>query len=180
MFFKQENIIIGLLTLLIIGCDKISSKFDSDDHKQVAQPEWANQILSRTINFNSLVGEWDYSSIISYDNSDCSGEGESYDYSGQIIYEEINATRNYTTIYTFLDFDDEFENYSITDFQNDCQIKGGIYSNASCEISGIEELEYFLTDNGYCEIYLKEEYSVTYCGSIIIEDNIANITFTWD
>ena len=86
---KTKVLIIILLTLFFItGCEDNISKVS----KQF-QPEWVGKILSQTINDNSLEGSWSYSSVVSYENADCIGEGETYNYSGIVTYGESDAVR---------------------------------------------------------------------------------------
>ena len=179
---RLRKYILITLALLLIGCKNMMSKLDDKIVESETPPTWAQNILSRSVNLNSLVGNWEYSSVVVYDNSDCSGDGEGYDYFGSIIYGETEATRSYNSIYSYSDFTDKLYNYSIDDFRSDCAIKDGtITSEGNCKMTDEDTLEYYLVDGGgYCEVYAKADMLVTYCGSIIFEGNTAKIFFTWN
>ena len=177
MIIKSINLLILILILVLTGCQNILTKSYVE-----TPPEWVEQILSRTTNLNSLEGNWEYLSVIEYDNAQCNGEGESFDYSGTIIYDISEANRSYTAVYLYSDFEDKIVNYTIEEFQSDCIAKEGIInSDGNCEMNGEDSLEYYLVEGGgYCEVYTKENKSVTYCGSATIDDHTANISFTWN
>ena len=158
--------------IFFIGCQSVIAP--------ETPPEWAQDILSRSTNLNLLVGNWEYSSVMSFDNSECSGEGQSYDYSGSIVYGDTEVNQSYNALYSYSDF--QSENYSVDNFKSDCGSKGGtITSEGNCGIIEEETLEYYLVDSGgYCEVYIKESKSVTYCGSILFDGNTASISFTWN
>ena len=182
MKLKITNTMMLIVILMTVGCNDMLFNDKEKGTTSSNTPEWANQILSRSTNLNLLEGSWIYSSVYTYDNTDCSGNGQTVDYSGTIVYNNLTAVRSSITVYSYSDIVDDYENYTLNDFQNDCVEKDGVVnSDGNCEVSYEEFLEYYLTDNGYCEVYTKEEYSVTYCGSIdFISDDSVNIIFTWD
>ena len=181
---KSISIILLPLNLfLILGCQ---SKMIDGDRKS-DQPEWVERILGRTTNDSSLEGTWYYSSVSSYENADCVGEGETHDFIGSVTYGETVAVRTYNEILTFSDFEQK-EGYDVNEFQEMCGEKGGTMNvNGDCELTVEDPFEYYLTEDGYCETYTydgKDGYyddkSVTYCGSITMEENSASITFIWE
>ena len=177
-----SRIILPLTLLIIFGCQ--SSMFDGISTSD--QPEWVERILGRTTNDSSLEGTWSYSSVVSYKNTECTGEGELVDFIGSVTYGETNAMRTSNEIFTFSDFEEK--GYNLDEFQEICVQKGGVLnSNGDCEFTYEEPFEYYLSDGGYCETYTyddKDGYyddkSVTYCGSIAMEENSASITFVWE
>ena len=111
---KTKVSIILLLTLFLTpGCE--------DNFSKQSTPEWVDKILSRTTNNSSLVGIWLYSSIISYDNTDCSGEGELSNYNGTVTYDEMDAVKTENLLLTFSDF--QQKGYSENAFQDMCSQK---------------------------------------------------------
>ena len=95
-----SRIILPLTLLIIFGCQ--SSMFDGISTSD--QPEWVERILGRTTNDSSLEGTWSYSSVVSYKNTECTGEGELVDFIGSVTYGETNAMRTSNEIFTFSDF----------------------------------------------------------------------------
>ena len=94
---KTKVSIILLLTLFFTtGCE--------DNFSKQSTPEWVDKILFRTTNNSSLVGVWSYSSIVSYNNTDCSGEGKLSDYTCTVTYGEMDAVRTENVLLTFSDF----------------------------------------------------------------------------
>ena len=143
------------------------------------QPEWVERILGRTTNDSSLEGTWHYSTVSVYENADCVGEGETYDFICSVTYGESVAVETYNEIFTFSDFEEK--GYNLDDFQDMCVQKGGVLNaNGDCELTVEDSFEYYLTDGGYCETYTYDDKSVTYCGSVTMEDNSASITFVWE
>ena len=176
-------ILLPLNLLLILGCQ---SKMIDGDRKS-DQPEWVERILGRTTNDSSLEGTWHYSTVSVYENADCVGEGETYDFICSVTYGETVAVETYNKILTFSDFEEK-EEYDVNDFQEMCGEKDGtLNANGDCELTVEDSFEYYLTEDGYCETYTydgKDGYyddkSVTYCGSITMEENSASITFIWE
>jgi len=171
---KTKVSILLLLTLIFTtGCEDNFSK---------PTPDWVDKILSRVTNNSSLVGTWSYSSIVSYDNTDCSGEGELSDYSGTVTYGEMDAVRTENLLLTFSDF--QQKGYSENTFQEMCfQKNGSLNAGGNCELTWVTHFEYFLTENGYCETYSKDNSkgeSITFCGSLTQLDGSSEITFLWD
>ena len=166
--------------LIISGCENIGTTKYGE--KSDTSPTWVNDILSRSSNLNELQGIWSYLSVFKYENSDCSGDAEVVNYLGTISYGINDATRSHSAIYSFSDFQDKINDYSLENFQSDCTAKEGVInSENNCELNIQESLQYYLIDgSGYCEVYAKEKESVTYCGSIIIDGATANISFTWN
>ena len=172
---KTKVSIILLLTLFYtIGCE--------DNFSKQSTPEWVDKILSRTTNNSSLVGAWSYSSIVSYDNTDCSGEGELSDYNGTVTYGEIDAVRTENVLFTFSDF--QQKGYSENAFQDMCfQKNGSLNTNGDCELTWDTHFEYYLTEDGYCESYSKDSSKgkfITFCGSLTQLDGSTEITFSWN
>ena len=173
---KTKVLIIILLTLFFItGCEDNISKASKQ-----SQPEWVGKILSQTINDNSLEGSWSYSSGVSYENTDCIGEGETYDYSGIVTYGESDAVRTESFLLLFSDF--QQKGYSEEIFHDMCIKKNGtINSNENCEGTYDMPFEYYLTEDGYCETYIyAPDKSKTMCGTIELVENTATITYSYD
>ena len=173
---KTKVLIIILLTLFFItGCEDNISKTSKQ-----SQPEWVGKILSQTINDNSLEGSWSYSSVVSYENADCIGEGETYDYSGIVTYGESDAVRTESFLLLFSDF--QQKGYSEEKFHDMCIKKNGtINSNGNCEGTYDMPFEYYLTEDGYCETYIyAPDKSKTWCGTIELVENTATITYSYD
>ena len=169
-------LLLPISLLLIFGCQ---SKMIDGDRKS-DQPEWVERILGRTTNDSSLEGTWYYTSVSSYENSDCVGEGETHDFIGSVTYGETDAVRTYNKILTFSDFEEK-EEYDVNDFQEMCGEKNGtLNANGDCELTVEDSFEYYLMDGGYCETYTYDDKSVTYCGSVTMEDNSASIIFVWE
>ena len=175
---KLFKIIFLSLLFILVGCQKMIS--NSEDVSNA--PDWAEVILDRSENLNSLIGSWDYNSITAYNNSDCSGDNIEYEYSGSVIYGEKEAKRSYNSVYYYSDFSEKIDSYKKIDFESDCKLKNGLVSSTgNCTISDEESLEYYLVEgNGYCEVYSKGKKKISYCGSIDIKDNTAVITFSWN
>ena len=168
-------LLLPISLLLIFGCQ---SKMIDGDRKS-DQPEWVERILGRTTNDSSLEGTWHYSTVSVYENADCVGEGETYDFICSVTYGETVAVETYNEIFTFSDFEEK--GYNLDDFQDMCVQKGGVLNaNGDCELTVEDSFEYYLTDGGYCETYTYDDKSVTYCGSVTMEDNSASITFVWE
>jgi len=173
---KTKVLIIILLTLFFItGCEDNISKTSKQ-----SQPEWVGKILSQTINDNSLEGSWSYSSVVSYENADFIGEGETYDYSGIVTYGESDAVRTESFLLLFSDF--QQKGYSEEKFHDMCIKKNGtINSNENCEGTYDMPFEYYLTEDGYCETYIyAPDKSKTWCGTIELVENTATITYSYD
>ena len=168
-------LLLPLSLLLIFGCQ--SKMIDAGRNSD--QPEWVERILGRTTNDSSLEGTWHYSTVSVYENADCVGEGETYDFICSVTYGETVAVETYNEIFTFSDFEEK--GYNLDDFQDMCVQKGGVLNaNSDCELTVEDSFEYYLTDGGYCETYTYDDKSVTYCGSVTMEDNSASITFVWE
>ena len=136
-----SRIILPLTLLIIFGCQ--SSMFDGNSTCE--QPEWVERILGRTTNDSSLEGTWSYSSVVSYENTECIGEGELVDFIGSVTYGETIAVRTSNEILTFSDFEEK--GYNLDEFQEMCVQKGGVLnSNGDCEFTYEEPFEYYLTD----------------------------------
>ena len=150
------------------------------------QPEWVERILGRTTNDSSLEGTWHYSTVSVYENADCVSEGETYDFICSVTYGETVAVETFNENFTFSDFEEK--GYNLNEFQEMCVQKGGVLNaNGDCELTVEDSFEYYITEDGYCETYTddgKDGYyddkSVTYCGSVTMEDNSASITFVWE
>lgn len=169
------NLIFMMTILLIIGCE---------DKKVEDSPQWVQDILARTVNNDDLVGSWTYTSVTSYDNSDCSGGGETVDYNGSVTYEESDAIRSEEIVLLWTDF--EAKGYNEAEFQEMCADKDGVINeNGDCEIADEYTFVYFLNDDGYCEVISfdgkenGETFEKTFCGEVSIMDESAEITFTW-
>ena len=168
-------LLLPLSLLLIFGCQ--SKMIDAGRNSD--QPEWVERILGRTTNDSSLEGTWHYSTVSVYENADCVGEGETYDFICSVTYGETVAVETYNEIFTFSDFEEK--GYNLDDFQDMCVQKGGVLNaNGDCELTVEDSFEYYLTDGGYCETYTYDDKSVTYCGSVTMEDNSASIIFVWE
>ena len=168
-------LLLPLSLLLIFGCQ--SKMIDAGRNSD--QPEWVERILGRTTNDSSLEGTWHYSTVSVYENADCVGEGETYDFICSVTYGETVAVETFNEIFTFSDFEEK--GYNLDDFQDMCVQKGGVLNaNGDCELTVEDSFEYYLTDGGYCETYTYDDKSVTYCGSVTMEDNSASITFVWE
>ena len=168
-------LLLPLSLLLIFGCQSkmIEAGRNSD------QPEWVERILGRTTNDSSLEGTWHYSTVSVYENADCVSEGETYDFICSVTYGETVAVETFNEIFTFSDFEEK--GYNLNEFQEMCVQKGGVLNaNGDCELTVEDSFEYYLTDGGYCETYTYDDKSVTYCGSVTMEDNSASITFVWE
>ena len=168
-------LLLPLSLLLIFGCQ--SKMIDAGRNSD--QPEWVERILGRTTNDSSLEGTWHYSTVSVYENADCVSEGETYDFICSVTYGETVAVETYNEIFTFSAFEEK--GYNLDDFQDMCVQKGGVLNaNGDCELTVEDSFEYYLTDGGYCETYTYDDKSVTYCGSVTMEDNSASITFVWE
>ena len=168
-------LLLPLSLLLIFGCQ--SKMIDAGRNSD--QPEWVERILGRTTNDSSLEGTWHYSTVSVYENADCVSEGETYDFICSVTYGETVAVETFNEIFTFSDFEEK--GYNLDEFQEMCVQKGGVLNaNGDCELTVEDSFEYYLTDGGYCETYTYDDKSVTYCGSVTMEDNSASITFVWE
>ena len=172
---KSKVSIILFLTLFFpTGCE--------DNFSKQSTPEWVDKILSRSTNNSSLVGAWSYSSIVSYNNTDCSGEGELSDYNGTVTYGEMDAVRTESLLLTFSDF--QQKGYSENTFQDMCSQKNGaLNTGGDCELTWDTPFEYYLTEDGYCESYLKDGLNgkfITFCGTLTQGDGSTEITFSWN
>ena len=168
-------LLLPLSLLLIFGCQ--SKMIDAGRNSD--QPEWVERILGRTTNDSSLEGTWHYSTVSVYENADCVSEGETYDFICSVTYGETVAVETFNEIFTFSDFEEK--GYNLNEFQEMCVQKGGVLNaNGDCELTFEDSFEYYLTDGGYCETYTYDDKSVTYCGSVTMEDNSASITFVWE
>ena len=168
-------LLLPLSLLLIFGCQ--SKMIDAGRNSD--QPEWVERILGRTTNDSSLEGTWHYSTVSVYENADCVSEGETYDFICSVTYGETVAVETFNEIFTFSDFEEK--GYNLNEFQEMCVQKGGVLNaNGDCELTVEDSFEYYLTDGGYCETYTYDDKSVTYCGSVTMEDNSASITFVWE
>ena len=168
-------LLLPLSLLLIFGCQ--SKMIDAGRNSD--QPEWVERILGRTTNDSSLEGTWHYSTVSVYENADCVSEGETYDFICSVTYGETVAVETFNEIFTFSDFEEK--GYNLNEFQEMCVQKSGVLNaNGDCELTVEDSFEYYLTDGGYCETYTYDDKSVTYCGSVTMEDNSASITFVWE
>ncbi len=172
---KSKVSFILLLTIFFpTGCE--------DNFSKQSTPEWVDNIISRTTNNSLLVGVWSYSSIVSYNNTDCSGEGELSDYNGTVTYGEMDGIRTENLLLTFSDF--QQKGYSENVFQDMCSQKNGsLNTSGDCELTWDTHFEYYLTDDGYCESYSKDsskEKFITFCGILAQLDVSTEITFSWD
>ena len=168
-------LLLPLSLLLIFGCQ--SKMIDAGRNSD--QPEWVERILGRTTNDSSLEGTWHYSTVSVYENADCVSEGETYDFICSVTYGETVAVETFNEIFTFSDFEEK--GYNLDEFQEMCVQKGGVLNaNGDCKLTIEDSFEYYLTDGGYCETYTYDDKSVTYCGSVTMEDNSASITFVWE
>ena len=168
-----------IIVLLLTGCQY--NAFDTTDE---SRPLWVAKILATTTNDNLLEGAWSYTSVLSYENADCSGAGEASDFNGSVTYGESDAVRTYNKLLTFSDF--EQKGYDEDEFQEMCVQKGGtLNSSGDCNLPVEDQFEYYLSDDGYCETYTyagkkaSDDKVVTYCGSIAIADGSAEISFSW-
>jgi hypothetical protein len=172
---KSKVSFILLLTIFFpTGCE--------DNFSKQSTPEWVDKILSRTTNNSSLVGAWSYSSIVSYNNTNCLGEGALSDYNGTVTYGEMDGIRTENLLLTYSDF--QQKGYTENAFQDMCSQKNGsLNTSGDCELTWDTHFEYYLTDDGYCESYSKnssKEKFITFCGILAQLDVSTEITFSWD
>ena len=179
MNYIKNNIAFIISLLILISCDSIFDNSDNQYTQNTPQPEWVIQILSSSVNINALTGEWSYSSVTMYDDSSCELNPKTFDIEGSIVYSDNSATRTLTLIYPYSEYQED--GYSLEMFQSDCVLKDGIMlTDTDCQIIDSYTLDYYLTADGYCEVYTKDDYTVTYCGSIELSDMYVDFTFTWD
>lgn len=175
----KNNLALVASLFILNGCDFILKDMDDGSSQNTPQPEWVSQILSSSENLNSLIGVWSYSSATLFEDSSCELNPKIFDIEGAIVYSENTATRTLTMVYPFSDYEEE--NYTLDMFQSDCLSKGGtILTETDCQITDSYELDYNLTPDGYCEVYTKDDSTITYCGNIEFSDMYVDFTFTWN
>ena len=105
-------LLLFLSMLIINACDE-SSKYGDKDYDN--NPEWVNNILSEpgnnystssssSSNSNLLANSWVYSSVISYENSSCTGNAEEvHGFEARIEYTQEEGVREYSKTFSLSD-----------------------------------------------------------------------------
>ena len=183
MRMNNKLSLITILTMLVFtGCDDMFSKSSFEKYDYTMEPpEWVEDILSRNTNLDLLVGTWSYASILIYENTECIGENEIYDYTAIVTYGDTTASIQGTKIWTYEEELLEDEEYTQEEFISNCSVKDGeINSDGDCEFSFSDTFIYYLSEDGYCEVYEKDNEYYYYCGFIEFIDFNPQITFIWN
>ena len=79
-----------------------------------------NRDIRFETNLDLLVGTWSYASILIYENTECIGENEIYDYTAIVTYGDTTASIQGTKIWAYEEELLEDEEYTQEEFISNC------------------------------------------------------------
>ncbi len=144
----------------------------------------------------SIEGTWTITSVTSYENSNCSGQGETEDITGTATFTGTDATVTINQSYSFSTFCEESDGemigdtcsmeggyfeFTLDDFAAICEYygEGSLDDDNNCIMTWLDEYDYtFDLESGeYCETYYAgTDSSETDCGSAELTENSLTIT----
>ena len=151
---------------------------------------------------DGLVGTWTVESFTTFENGDCSGVGETEDFTGTITYTEVLATVTVSLSQSLSSFCDDADGAMVNDttcvYDGDYELTitgwatfcdeeefGTLDEDNNCNFTFSDEFYYTYDEDSlgnvmYCEIYYDESESSnaeTNCGTAVVTENSATLQF---
>ena len=151
---------------------------------------------------DGLVGTWTVESFTTFENGDCSGVGETEDFTGTITYTEVLATVTVSLSQSLSSFCDDADGAMVNDttcvYDGDYELTitgwatfcdeeefGTLDEDNNCNFTFTDEFYYTYNEDSlgnvmYCEIYYDESESSnaeTNCGTAVVTENSATLQF---
>ena len=151
---------------------------------------------------DGLVGTWTVESFTTFENGDCSGVGETEDFTGTITYTEVLATVTVSLSQSLSSFCDDADGAMVNDttcvYDGDYELTitgwatfcdeeefGTLDEDNNCNFTFTDEFYYTYDEDSlgnvmYCEIYYDESESSnaeTNCGTAVVTENSATLQF---
>ena len=151
---------------------------------------------------DGLVGTWTIESFTTFENGDCSGVGETEDFTGTITYTEVLATVTVSLSQSLSSFCDDADGAMVNDttcvYDGDYELTitgwatfcdeeefGTLDEDNNCNFTFTDEFYYTYEEDSlgnvmYCEIYYDESESSnaeTNCGTAVVTENSATLQF---
>ena len=151
---------------------------------------------------DGLVGSWTVESFTTFENGDCSGVGETEDFTGTITYTEVLATVTVSLSQSLSSFCDDADGAMVNDttcvYDGDYELTitgwatfcdeeefGTLDEDNNCNFTFTDEFYYTYDEDSlgnvmYCEIYYDESESSnaeTNCGTAVVTENSATLQF---
>ena len=151
---------------------------------------------------DGLVGTWTIESFTTFENGECSGVGETEDFTGTITYTEVLATVTVSLSQSLSSFCDDADGAMVNDttcvYDGDYELTitgwatfcdeeefGTLDEDNNCNFTFTDEFYYTYDEDSlgnvmYCEIYYDESESSnaeTNCGTAVVTENSATLQF---
>ena len=151
---------------------------------------------------DGLVGTWTVESFTTFENGDCSGVGETEDFTGTITYTEVLATVTVSLSQSLSSYCDDADGAMVNDttcvYDGDYELTitgwatfcdeeefGTLDEDNNCNFTFTDEFYYTYDEDSlgnvmYCEIYYDESESSnaeTNCGTAVVTENSATLQF---